>query len=238
MNTPESRNPVIDLHDVSKIFGANGGVTAAVTNISLLCYAGELVLLLGPSGSGKTTLLTLMAGLLRPSAGNIFLFGNDVRNYSDERLQDLRARRLGFIFQNFLLIDSLTVLENVLLVLRFGGTTGAQAIEEARRLLRRFAIEHLAGNSPSKLSQGEKQRAAIARAIANGGELIIADEPTASLESTQGLEIIILLRNLAKEYRKCVVVATHDLRLVDYADKILHLRDGEIVKSEQHQKLC
>lgn len=232
MNTLESEKQVIDLRNVSKSFGANGGATVAVRNISLSCRAGELVLLIGPSGSGKTTLLTMMAGLLRPSEGSVFLFGNEVRDYSYEKLQDLRATRLGFIFQNFLLIDSLTVLENVALVLRFAGATGGRATEEARRLLRKFGIEHVAGKSPSKLSQGEKQRVAIARAIANGAQLIIADEPTASLESKQGLEIICLLRNLAKEQKKCVVVATHDLRLVDYADTILHLRDGEIVTME------
>jgi putative ABC transport system ATP-binding protein len=235
MTTLEFEKHVIELENVSKTFGSNGKATAAVRNISLSCRAGELVLLLGPSGSGKTTLLTLMAGLLRPSEGNIFLFGNEVQNYSDEKLQDLRARRLGFIFQNFLLIDSLTVLENVALVLQFGGTTGAHATHEARQLLRQFAIEHLAGTSPSKLSQGEKQRVAIARAIANGGELMLADEPTASLESKQGLEIIGLLRTVAKEKGKCVVVATHDLRLVEFADKIVQLQDGEIVATEERQ---
>jgi putative ABC transport system ATP-binding protein len=229
MNTFESQKNVIDLQNVSKCFGTDGGAVAAVTNISLFCHTGELILLLGPSGSGKTTLLTLMAGLIRPTQGNILLFGNEVQSYSDEKLQDLRARRLGFIFQNFLLIDSLTVMENVALVLRFGGTTGTRAIDEARRLLRQFGVEQLAGKFPSTLSQGEKQRVAIARAIANGGEVIIADEPTASLESKQGLEIIRLLRSLAKVYKKCVVVATHDLRLVEYADTILQLRDGEIV---------
>ena len=231
MNTLGSRNHMIDLHNVSKYFGANG-TTAAIANISLSCHAGELVLLLGPSGSGKTTLLTLMAGLIRPSEGHIFLFGNEVQSCSDEKLQDLRARRLGFIFQNFLLIDSLTVMENVTLVLRFGGVNGARAIEAARLLLRTFGVEQAAGKFPSTLSQGEKQRVAIARAIANGGEVIFADEPTASLESKQGLEIICLLRSLAKECNKCVVVATHDLRLVDYADTIVHLRDGEIVRTE------
>jgi putative ABC transport system ATP-binding protein len=228
MRIIEPGNCVIELQNVTKCFGTNGSTTFAVRNISLSCFAGELVLLLGPSGSGKTTLLTLMAGLMKPSEGSVYLFGSEVQSYSDAKLQDLRARRMGFIFQNFLLIDSLTVLENVALVLRFGGITSAQAIREARQLLGQFAIEQLAGKLPSKLSQGEKQRVAIARAIANGGELTIADEPTASLESKQGMEIIRLLKSLAKERGKCVVVATHDLRLVECADRTIRLRDGEM----------
>jgi putative ABC transport system ATP-binding protein len=233
MNTNPLSATSVHLSAVTKSFGTNSHCTYAVRAISFEACSGELILLLGPSGSGKTTLLTLMAGLIRPSAGTVSLFGNDIVAYSDDELQRLRARRVGFVFQNFLLIESLTVEENIALVLRFGGKDAAVARQEAARLLESIGITHLAKMFPHRLSQGEKQRVAVARAIANGGELIIADEPTASLESKQGLEIIRLLQTLAKEQGKCVVVATHDLRLVDYADKTLHLRDGEVVRVEE-----
>jgi putative ABC transport system ATP-binding protein len=232
MNRPENGSEIVRLENVSKVFGVNGQGTTAVQGVTLSLSAGELVLLLGPSGSGKTTLLTLMAGLIEPSEGSVSLFGDDVGEYSEEELQRLRARRLGFIFQNFLLIESLSVLENITLVLRFAGKEAGEARLAARNLLRQFDIDRLADRYPAKLSQGEKQRVAIARAIANGAELIIADEPSASLESSQGLEIIMLLRRLAKEGNRCVVVASHDLRLIGYADRVVRLRDGMINKVE------
>lgn len=228
MTTNACNEALIVLQNVSKRFGDNGNGTTAISDVSLSCSAGELVLLLGPSGSGKTTLLTLMAGLIGPSKGRVLLFGREVQSYSAGELQHIRAHRLGFIFQNFLLIESLSVLENIVLVLRFAGITGSQATGEARRLLRQFSIEHLSDKSPLRLSQGEKQRVAIVRAIANGGQLIIADEPTASLESSQGLQVIELLRNLARSGNRCVVVASHDQRLVEYADCVVRLRDGSI----------
>jgi len=228
MNQPENRSEIVRLENVSKVFGVNGHGTTAVQAVTLSLSAGELVLLLGPSGSGKTTLLTLMAGLIEPSEGSVSLFGDDVGEYSEEELQRLRARRLGFIFQNFLLIESLSVLENITLVLRFAGKDGAEVRLAARNLLREFNIDRFADRFPAKLSQGEKQRVAIARAMANGGELIIADEPTASLESKRALEIIRLLQSLAKDQNKCVVVASHDLRLVEFADRVFRMRDGAI----------
>lgn len=220
---------VAGLINVSKSFGANGSETRAVKNVSLQLYAGEMTLLLGPSGSGKTTLLTLLAGLLRPNSGATFLFGRDVESYSPEELQNVRARRLGFIFQNFHLIDFLTVEENVELVMHFAGTDQGDHRTQTRSLLTGMNIGQLALRFPLTLSQGEKQRVAIARAIANDADLIIADEPTASLETRQGLEVIRQLHLLATANGKCVVVASHDLRVKEFADKVLVLRDGEIV---------
>lgn len=232
MNKAENRPCVVKLDDVSKIFGTNGHRTVAVQNISLEASLGELVLLLGPSGSGKTTLLTLIAGLIKPTSGRVSLYGRNVEKYTSKELQKLRAERIGFIFQTFHLIDSLKVIENVALVLRFTGRTRAQAKEHARKLLRQFSIEHLAQNFPATLSQGEKQRVAIARAIANEADLIIADEPTASLEIKQGFDIIRLLYQYAKEQNKCVIVASHDLRIVEFADRILPLEDGALIPTE------
>ena len=140
----------------------------------------------------------------------------------------MRARKIGFIFQNFLLIDAIPVVENIALVLRFSGMRRAEAITRARKLLDQFNIGYLARKLPSTLSQGEKQRVAVARAIANNPELIIADEPTASLETSQGFDIIKLLHNYAQEQKRCVIVATHDLRIADLADRVMRVVDGEI----------
>jgi putative ABC transport system ATP-binding protein len=231
MNTISPGASLVRLAAVSKSYGTNRQQTQAVRDISLEVLPGHLYLLLGPSGSGKTTLLTLMAGLLKPSSGTVVLFGNNIAAYADKHLQQLRARHMGFVFQNFLLIETLTALENVKLVLHFAGKSATEAKNLARALFEQLGIEHLASKLPHTLSRGEQQRVALARAMANGGELIVADEPTASLESQQGLEIIRLLQSMAKEGKQGVVVATHDLRLVEYADHVLYLRDGALVQT-------
>ena len=216
------------LEGVNKIFLDGDQKFHAVKNARLCASPGELLVLLGPSGSGKTTLLTLIAGLLSPTSGKLLLFGRSVEDYSQRELQSMRARKIGFIFQNFLLIDAIPVVENIALVLRFSGMRRAEAITRARKLLDQFNIGYLARKLPSTLSQGEKQRVAVARAIANNPELIIADEPTASLETSQGFDIIKLLHNYALEEKRCVIVATHDLRIADLADRVMRVVDGEI----------
>lgn len=231
MTGTERKSTVVKLDVVSKIFGNNGNRTFAVRDVSLEASPGELVLLLGPSGSGKTTLLTLMAGLVEPTSGKVSLFGKDILDYSSKDLQKLRATRVGFVFQTFHLIDSLNVLENVALVLRFAGKTKTQAKKQAGELLEQFHIGNLFRKFPANLSQGEKQRVAVARAIANGAELIIADEPTANLETKQGFDIIRLLHEYAKERNQCVIVASHDLRIVEFADRVLRLEDGVITQT-------
>jgi putative ABC transport system ATP-binding protein len=220
---------VIQAKNVTKIYRSNSHQHAGVVNVSLNAGTGELLLLLGPSGSGKTTLLTLIAGLIKPTEGSISLFNKNLTSYSTLHLQHLRATRIGFIFQTFLLIDSLNVIENINLVLRFAGRNGDYKKLKAISLLEKFSISHLAKHFPPKLSQGEKQRVAIARSIANDADLILADEPTASLAADQGFEIINLLHYYAKEHNKCVVVASHDLRLKDYADRVLYLENSRII---------
>lgn len=225
----ESASCVVDLSNVTKIFGVNDHKTTAIRNVSLQASLGELLLLLGPSGSGKTTLLTLIAGLIKPTGGTVSLFGRSIDRFSTRELQELRALRIGFIFQNFLLIDSLTVIENVAVVLHFKGETRTAAQRQARGLLEQFHIEHLARKFPSTLSQGEKQRVAVARAIANDADIIIADEPTASLDTKHGLEIIQFLHAYAKGKERCVIVASHDLRIVELADRVIPLEDGILI---------
>ena len=226
MNGLAASGPVTRLEKVTKIFDDSGQPTTAVREVSLEARRGEMVLLLGPSGSGKTTLLTLIAGLTRPTSGSISLFGKNVEEYSANELQSLRAERIGFVFQTFLLIDSLTATENIEIVLRFNRKRRAERAAKTRALLGELGVEHLARRFPRAMSQGEKQRVAIARAIANDAELLIADEPTGSLETRQAIDIIALLHGQAKRRNATVIVASHDLRLKEYADRTLRLQDG------------
>jgi putative ABC transport system ATP-binding protein len=221
----KSKN-IVFLQNVSKIYKTNGKASTGVCNINFSADKGELVLILGPSGSGKTTLLTLIAGLLEPSEGKVFLFGKEMNNYNEKELQKLRAESIGFIFQNFFLIDSLNACQNIEIVVRFKTKSRREAKDTVNKLLRDFRLEHLALKLPNSMSQGEKQRIAVARAVSNDAELILADEPTASLEMNQGIEIIELLHSYAKIKNKCVIIVSHDLRLKNYADRIVYLEEG------------
>lgn len=218
-----------ELAGVTKVFSRTGNETVALNNVSFKVNQGELVLLLGPSGSGKTTLLTLLAGFQEPSRGEVYIFGKRVQDYAPATLQKIRARQMGFIFQTFCLLDSLKVLDNVTLVMKFAGIPEKIARNHATECLERFGIGHLSNEFPAKLSQGEKQRVAVARAIANGSKMILADEPTGSLATEQGMAIIDFLHDSVIKDGLCVVIASHDDRISKYADRVHHLRDGTLV---------
>ena len=218
-----------ELVEVTKIFSRSGKETVALNNVSFKVNRGELVLLLGPSGSGKTTLLTLLAGLQEPSKGEVYIFGKRVQDYSPTALQKLRASNMGFIFQTFCLLDSLRVLDNVTLVMQFAGIPQKAARKHAVECLNRFGVGHLIHAFPRTLSQGEKQRVAVARAIVNGAQLIIADEPTGSLATLQGMMIIEFLHDSVKKDGLSIVIASHDERISRYADRVHHLRDGILI---------
>jgi len=224
----DNRN-IVSLRGVNKTYRINEHVSFGVKDIIFDARPGELVLLLGPSGSGKTTLLTLIAGLLKPSEGSISLFQKPIESYSVADLQSLRADRIGFIFQTFLLIDALTSSQNIELVVKFNQKSKKEARRIAETLLKELNIEYLADKLPATMSQGEKQRVAVARAVANNAELILADEPTASLDTENGSIIIELLSSFARD-NKCVIVASHDLRLKKFADRIVFLDNGRIVE--------
>jgi len=226
--------PVVELKRAGKTYQAAGRGSVGVMDVDLTVGAGKLILLLGPSGSGKTTLLTLMAGLVAPSEGTVAIDGRRLDAMTLADLQRLRARRIGVVFQAFNLIDALTALENVALVLRFAGMGRAGALPAARKIMEDIGIGHLGAQLTSELSQGEKQRVAIARAIANRPLLLLADEPTASLDSAHGLEIIEILHRYAKEAQAAVVVSTHDGRLTAYADQIVRLSDGRVSASVEN----
>ena len=216
----------LDVRDVSKRFGEGETGVLAVRDVSLAVEPGEIVLIMGPSGSGKTTLLSMMGALLKPTEGSIHLDGTAISELSERRLPDIRLGRFGFIFQDFNLLSALTVLENVSVVGELAGVKGIAARDKARALLTDLGLGERLDFLPEKLSGGEKQRVAIARALINDPTLILADEPTANLDSKIGHEIMRLLRRIAKEQGRSVVIVSHDQRIRDIADRVLWLEDG------------
>jgi putative ABC transport system ATP-binding protein len=218
--------PTLEIRDASKRFGEGQSEVVAVDRVSLEIAPGEIVLIMGPSGSGKTTLLSLMGGLLRPTAGSIWLGEVALSDLSEDRLPAIRLRQFGFIFQDFNLLSALTAVENVALVAELSGQRGEAARSRATGLLTELGLEDRLHFLPEKLSGGEKQRVAIARALMNEPALILADEPTANLDSKIGHEIMRLLRGIAKEQGRSVVIVSHDQRIRDIADRVLWLEDG------------
>ena len=216
----------LDVRDVTKRFGDGETGVVAVHDVSLAVQPGEIVLIMGPSGSGKTTLLSMMGALLKPTAGSIHLDGTAISELSEGRLPDIRLRQFGFIFQDFNLLSALTVLENVAIVAELGGLKARAAHEKATTLLTNLGLGARLDFLPEKLSGGEKQRVAIARALVNDPTLILADEPTANLDSKIGHEIMRLLRRIAKDQGRSVVIVSHDQRIRDIADRVLWLEDG------------
>lgn len=212
---------------VTKRYGAGATQVAAVRDVSLAVAPGEIVLIMGPSGSGKTTLLSMLGALLKPTAGTIQLNGTLISALAENRLPDIRLRQFGFIFQDFNLLTALTALENVAIVAELAGARNGAARKKAAILLAGLGLGERLNFLPEKLSGGEKQRVAIARALVNDPALILADEPTANLDSKIGHEIMRLLRRIAKEQGRSVVIVSHDQRIKDIADRVLWLEDGE-----------
>ena len=199
--------------------------------IDLVIKSGDIQLLMGPSGSGKTTLLSILAGLLTPTEGQVYLLGQEITRMSREKLAKYRLENVGFIFQGFNLFPALTAAENVELVLNYKGITRGVARKQAQLLLEQVELgSSYVNQKPSELSGGQKQRVAIARALAGNPKLIMADEPTAALDSQSGHNVIQLLRTLAKEQGCTVLMVTHDPRIIDVADRVSYLEDGVLKK--------
>jgi putative ABC transport system ATP-binding protein len=217
---------LVRIRSLAKTFGAGETRVDAVRGLDLDLEHGEIVLVMGPSGSGKTTFLSMLGGLLRVSDGDIWIDGTNIAALSERELPPFRSRTFGFIFQNFNLVAALSARENVEVALNIAGEAGRPARERARSLLASMGLGDRLDFPVEKLSGGEKQRVAIARAIANRPSLILADEPTANLDSHHGAETMRLLRELAKEQGTTVVIVSHDDRLREIADRVLWLEDG------------
>ena len=196
--------------------------------IDLAIPKGNIQLLMGPSGSGKTTLLSILAGLMTPTRGKVNLLGEDITSMSRQKLTKFRQQNIGFIFQNFNLFPALTASENIEVALNIQGINRKTAKDQVQILLEQVGLENQSEQKPSDLSGGQKQRVAIARALAGSPQLIMADEPTAALDSKSGHSVIQLLRSLAKEQGCTVLMVTHDPRIIDVADSVTYLEDGTL----------
>jgi putative ABC transport system ATP-binding protein len=227
----------VSLRNVGKTYRLDTVTVPALSAVSIDIRPGRFTVLCGPSGSGKTTLLNMMGCIDRPDAGEILVDGQAVQAMTDDALSDFRARRIGFVFQNFNLLPVLTAFENVEYPLVLAAVPAAQRKERVRTLLDAVGLADRAGNRPGQLSGGQRQRVANARALATEPALVLADEPTANLDSQTGAEIIALMRRLQRERGASFVFSSHDPMVLAQADDVVRIRDGRIDAIE-HRDTC
>jgi putative ABC transport system ATP-binding protein len=221
--------PVLEIRDLAKRYP--GGVDA-LRGVALMVEEGELLAVVGPSGSGKSTLLHIMGTLDRPSAGTVRVAGHEVAALSDRRLAALRARHIGFVFQQFFLVEGMSAADNVAQGLLYSGIPAAERRRRAAEQLRRVGLGHRVGHRPTQLSGGERQRVAIARALVGRPSIVFADEPTGNLDTASGGQIVSLLRELNAD-GTTIVVITHDLELAASLPRRVHIRDGRVERDER-----
>ena len=224
----DENNAVLRVDSLSKVYGEGDTAVRALDSVDLRVDSGEVVVVMGPSGAGKTTMLSIIGGMLTPTSGRVYIDETEVVQLPESGRARVRREKVGFVFQSFNLLEALTARQNVELVLWKAGIHGGQSRRRAEELLSMLGLKGRGRHRPKQLSGGEKQRVAIARALANNPSLILADEPTASLDSKRGREIVGLLRMVAKDLGKGVLIVSHDLRAREVADRILWLEDGQI----------
>ena len=220
---------LVQIENLAKVYGAGETAVIALDHVSLDVSAGEFVAVMGPSGCGKSTLLHLLGGLDRATEGHVTIEGQALDHLSDDALTRLRRQKIGFIFQFFNLIPLLDATENAALPILLDGVPPAKARAKAQEWLRKVGLGDRMNNRPDQLSGGQQQRVAISRALVAEPKLVLADEPTGNLDSRMADEIAMLLRQVASEWGRAVVMVTHDSHIASYADRILFLRDGQIV---------
>jgi len=223
----------IQAKNVVKSFGVGDARTMALREVSLDAYFGEMLYIVGPSGSGKTTLLSVVSGILRPDAGTVAVEGTSIWTLGSDRLADFRLRKIGFVFQDFHLFPRLTTAENVAIPLILKRQQWHEAIEVAKGYLDVVGLKGKADLPPVKLSGGEQQRVAIARAIAGQPDILIMDEPTASLDGDTGHAIVEFVRTHIFNERRCIVIVTHDNRIYEFATRVLRMEDGHLIGAEK-----
>ena len=232
-SVPATDNQAIVATDVTKYFGEGEAKVTAVNDVRLIAHFGEMLFIVGPSGSGKTTLLSMISGILRPNDGKVTVKGADIWKLSNDQLADFRLNTIGFVFQDYHLFPRLTTAENVAIPLILKQRDWDESITEARRYLEIVGLENRSEILPVKLSGGEQQRVAIARAIISQPEILILDEPTASLDGDTGRTIIAFVKEKILTEKRCILIVTHDARINEYADRILHMEDGRLTAADR-----
>ncbi|MFP4118554.1 MAG: ABC transporter ATP-binding protein [Candidatus Woesearchaeota archaeon] len=230
--TPAKENALIEIKDVWKTYLMGETEVHALRGLNLTVNKGEFVAVMGPSGSGKSTAMNMIGVLDRPTSGTIKLEGKNINRYSESGLAQIRGRKVGFIFQKFNLINTLTAKENVMLPLMFQRTSEAKRQKKAEELLKLVDLGNRMNHKPSELSGGQQQRVAIARALAVDPEVILADEPTGNLDSNTGDTVMDFLRKLHEKEGKTIIMVTHDEDVAQFADRVEHLRDGQIITTK------
>jgi putative ABC transport system ATP-binding protein len=221
------KDVAVDIQSVTKIYRTGKKEFKALNNVSLKIYNGDFLAFMGPSGSGKSTLMNLIGCLDRATSGEIYIHGQSLSQLNDNRLAEIRSREIGFVFQDFNLIPSMTALRNVILPMTLAGSPRLAREQNAMSLLKKVGLDNWAKHLPTELSGGEKQRVAIARAIANNPLIVLADEPTGNLDTKTGEQILKFLSSLNKE-GKTILLVTHDSSLIKYTNRVINIKDGEI----------
>lgn len=233
MSTPANSKVILEAHGIVKVLGSAPNEVQVLKGIDMQLHTGELTLLMGPSGSGKTTLLSILGCILSPTEGRLTLSGFKTHEMNSEELAHLRRKHVGFVFQSYNLVPTLTAVENVMLALDLRDLSGPDAYDYAAEALEAVGLGHRINAMPSKMSGGEKQRVSIARALAGSPSVILADEPTAALDGKNGMAVMELLAKVAQDTRRAVLAVTHDHRTLQYADRIVTIDDGRIAASDR-----
>jgi putative ABC transport system ATP-binding protein len=230
----ENSTPLVTCRDVVKTYGSGNAEVHALRGVDLDVYPGELTMLVGPSGCGKTTLLSVVAGILRPTSGSVTALGADLTRLSSWRRTAFRRDNVGFVFQQFNLLPALTAAENAAVPLVIKGYSRRAALSAAKSLLAQMGMADRVNSLPAKLSGGQQQRVAIARALVHHPHLLVCDEPTSALDHKTGHSILELLRNIAVEGDRAVIIVTHDSRIFEFADTMARMDDGRIISLERN----
>ena len=230
------RKPAITAEEISVTYGAGHTAIRALDKVTMSLHAGEMALVMGPSGSGKTTLLSVLGCLLTPDSGNVSVMGQSVTRLSESKRGVIRQHSIGYIFQAFRLFHSLNALENVIIALEISGLPRSEAKDAATTALDSVGLADKQRLKPNELSGGEKQRVAIARALVIDPPIILADEPTSSLDSTSGAQIAEMLMQIAREQERLVVVVSHDPRIVQFGSRIVKMQDGRVIEDVEVNK--
>jgi len=226
------KNTIIELKGVWKIYKMGQMEVAALRGLNLAIKEGEFVAIQGPSGSGKSTCMNMIGCLDMPSSGKIYLDGHDISKLDESDLAQIRGRKIGFIFQKFNLINTLSAKENIMLPMSFQGVDEKKREKRAVELLKLVELEDRMNHKPNELSGGQQQRVAIARSLANDPEVVLADEPTGNLDSKSGINVMEFLEKLHKKESKTIIMVTHDDDLAHYAERIEYLKDGVVIKTK------
>jgi putative ABC transport system ATP-binding protein len=226
----------VSCQGVTKEFGAGDTTTVALRGVDLSLHAGELSLVVGPSGCGKTTLISIIAGLLDPTEGSVDVLGAELSELKGRRLVEFRANNIGFVFQQYNLLPALTAAENASVPLIITGWQRSRAVAKARDILAAVGLEHRVDAFPTQLSSGQQQRVAIARALINEPRLLVCDEPTAALDAQSGQRVMDLIKQVAVQPGRAVIVVTHDSRVFGFGDRIVEMSDGRVERIEENGK--